>query len=87
MLTIPREMFLDINGRPALMPVRDLMPVLKTESRFVDFDKGTLRISIEGRTLFTKQYRAEPDIGVIEDTETVELFLDGGTENISLIIC
>ncbi len=53
----------------------------------MDFDKGTLRISIEGRTLFTKQYRAEPDIGVIEDTETVELFLDGGTENISLIIC
>ncbi len=87
MLTVPREMFLDFNGRPALMPVRDLMPALKTESRFVDFDKGTLRISIEGRTLFTKQYRAEPDIGVIEDTETVELFLDGGTENISLIIC
>ena len=87
MLSVPREMFLDFNGKPALMPVRDLMPALKTESRFVDYDKGMLRVSFEGRTLFTKQYRSEPDIGVIEDTETVEIFLDGGTETISLILC
>ena len=86
-LSVPREIFLDFNGKLSMMPIRDLMSALKTESRFVDYDKGTLRISIEGRTLYTKQYRSEPDVGVIEDTETVELFIEGGTENISMLIC
>jgi hypothetical protein len=63
------------------------MPALRAESRFVDFDKGTLSIKIEGRTLFTKMYRSEPDVGTIEDTESVELFIDGGSENISMVIC
>ena len=87
MLTVPREMFLDLSGRPALLPHPDLMPALRAESRFVDFDKGTLSIKIEGRTLFTKMYRSEPDVGTIEDTESVELFIDGGSENISMVIC
>ena len=86
-LSLPRELFIDFGGKLSLLPHPDLMPAMKTESRFVDFDKGTLRISIEGRTLLTKMYRSEPDIGVIEDTISVEVFLNGGTENISLIIC
>ena len=87
MLTVPREIFIDFNGKLSMLPVKDLMPAMKTESRFVDYDKGTLRISIEGRTLYTKQYASEPDVGVIEDTESVELFIDGGLENISMLIC
>ena len=87
MLTVPREIFVDFNGKLALLPHPDLMPAMKAESRFVDFDKGTLSIKIEGRTLFTKMYRTEPDIGTIEDTESVELFINNGSENISMLIC
>ena len=41
----------------------------------------------EGRTLFDKAYRECPEISVIEDVGTVEVFLDGGREIISMFIC
>ena len=41
----------------------------------------------EGRTLFDKAYRECPDIGVIEDVGTVEVFIDGGRETITLFVC
>ena len=57
------------------------------ESRFVTYASGRLRVFFEGRTLFDKAYKECPDTRVLEDVGTVEVFLDGGRENITLFIC
>ena len=69
------------------MPYGGLKSRQIRESRFVSYGSGRLRVQFEGRTLFDKAYRECPEISVIEDVGTVEVFLDGGRENISLYIC
>ena len=44
-------------------------------------------MSFEGRTLFDKAYRECPEIKVLEDVGTVEVFLDGGRETVTRFIC
>ena len=44
-------------------------------------------MQFEGRTLFDKAYRECPEISVIEDVGTVEVYLNGGKEIISMFIC
>ena len=86
-ISLPREIFLSRNGEACLAPVQDLKNRQIKESRFVSYASGRLRVSFEGHTLFDKAYRECPEISVIEDVGTVEVFLDGGRENISMFIC
>ena len=86
-ISLPREMYLSRKGELCLNPVRELKSRQIKESRFVTYASGRLRISFEGRTMFDKAYRECPEISVIEDVGTVEIFLDGGRENISMFIC
>ena len=86
-VSIPRELFLSRKGEVCLLPYGELKTRQIKESRFVSYGSGRLRIQFEGKTLFDKAYRECPQIGVIEDVGTVEVFLDGGRENISMFIC
>jgi beta-fructofuranosidase len=86
-ISLPREMFLSRKGELCLSPIGELKNRQIKESRFVSYASGRLRISFEGRTMFDKAYRECPEISVIEDVGTVEVFLDGGRENISMFIC
>ena len=83
----PREVFFDLADRLALYPVKDLRDRLVKESRFVSYDEGRLNVRFEGKTLFSKAYAVEPEYRVLEDVGMVELFIDGGRENISMFIC
>lgn len=83
----PREIFYDLADRLVMFPVNELRDCCIKDSRFVSYDDGRLNVRFEGRTLFSKAYAAEPEYVVLEDVGTVELFIDGGRENISMFIC
>jgi beta-fructofuranosidase len=83
----PRELFYDLSDRLVMMPVHEQRDFCINESRFVSYDDGRLNIRFEGKTLFSKAYACLPDITVLEDVGMVELFIDGGRENISMFIC
>ena len=83
----PREIYFDLADRLVMHPVRDLRDCMVKESRFVTYDNGRLNVRFEGKTLFSKAYAAEPEYRVLEDVGMVELFIDGGKENISMFIC
>ena len=83
----PRELFYDLSDRLVMMPVHEQRDFCINESRFVSYDDGRLNIRFEGKTLFSKAYASLPEITVLEDVGMVELFIDGGRENISMFIC
>lgn len=85
--SVPREIFFDLSDRLVMLPVHELRDCCKDESRFVSYDDGRLFIRFEGRTLFSKAYASLPEVSVLEDVGMVELFVDGGHENISMFIC
>ena len=86
-LSSPRELFFDLADRLVMRPCEVLRDFTVTDSRFVSYDEGRLNVRFEGRTLFSKAYAVEPEYSVLEDVGTVELFVDGGRENISMFIC
>ena len=86
-ISIPSEMSVSRKGEVCLVPYGELRRRQIKESRFVSYSSGRLRVQFEGRTLFDKAYRECPEISVIEDVGTVEVFLDGGREIISMFIC
>ena len=86
-ISCPREVTVSRKGEVCLIPYGELRNRQVPESRFVCYASGRLRVFFEGRTLFDKAYRECPDISVLEDVGTVEVFLDGGRENISVFIC
>jgi beta-fructofuranosidase len=86
-LSSPRELFFDLADRLVMRPCEALRDFTVTDSRFVSYDEGRLNVRFEGRTLFSKAYAVEPEYSVLEDVGTVELFVDGGRENISMFIC
>ena len=86
-LSAPRELFFDLADRLVMHPCEALRDFTVTDSRFVSYDEGRLNVRFEGRTLFSKAYAVEPEYSVLEDVGTVELFIDGGRENISMFIC
>lgn len=83
----PRELFYDLSDRLVMMPVHEQRDFCINESRFVSYDDGRLNIRFEGKTLFSKAYASLPEITVLEDVGMVELFINGGRENISMFIC
>lgn len=86
-ISIPKEISISRNGEVCLMPYGELRNKAAQESSFVSYGAGRLRVQCEGRTLFDKAYRECPELRIIEDVGTVEVFLDGGREMISLFIC
>lgn len=85
--TIPRQLELNLRDELIMFPVEEACGLLKKESRFVSYDKGVLRISFEGRTILEKYYREEPELQILEDVGVVEVFVNGGKENITTYIC
>lgn len=84
--TIPRELKMS-EGRLVMRPVREIMHKIKTESTFVTYNDGLIRIAFEGRTILRQQLRCEPDLEILEDSGVVEVFLDGGQKVITTYIC
>lgn len=85
--TIPRQLELNMNDELLMLPIDEMFSKLKKESRFVAYDKGMLRVMFEGKTIFTRPYKEEPDVLILEDVGVVELFINGGRENITTYIC
>ena len=86
-VSCPREIIFSRKGEVCMLPYGNLGGRLVRESSFVSFASGRLRVSFEGRTLFDKAYRECPEIKVLEDVGTVEVFLDGGRETVTRFIC
>ena len=83
----PREIAISRKGELCMLPYGELRRRTVKESRFVAYASGRLSVFFEGRKLFDKAYRECPEISVLEDVGTVEVFLDGGRETISVFIC
>ena len=86
-ISCPREITVSRKGEVCLIPYGDLRNRQVIESSFVSYASGRLRVHFEGRTLFDKAYKECPEMGVLEDVGTVEVFLDGGRETITLFVC
>ena len=86
-ISIPKEVLISRSGEVCLVPYGELRHQSVVESSFVSYGAGRLMVTFEGRTLFDRAYRECPEIRVIEDVGTVEVFLNGGREMISLFIC
>ena len=46
-----------------------------------------LRVKFGDRTVLVRPYAHEPDVLTLEDVGSVELFINGGTENITVYVC
>ena len=86
-ISCPREITVSRKGEVCLIPYGELRSKLVKESSFVSFYSGRLIVQFQGHTMFDKAYRECPEISVLEDVGTVEVFLDGGRENISMFVC
>ncbi|MBR3143520.1 MAG: glycoside hydrolase family 32 protein [Clostridiales bacterium] len=86
-ISCPRELLISRKGEVCMIPYGSLRSRTIKESRFVSFGSGRLKVLFEGRTLFDKAYRECPEISVLEDVGTVEVFLNGGRETVSLFVC
>lgn len=86
-LTIPRQLEFDLNDNLTLMPCDEAMRYVIKESRFVSYENGRLRIVYEGKLIYDRAYKEEPEILVLEDVGVVEVFVNGGIDNITTYIC
>ena len=86
-ISAPRELTVSRTGEVCMIPYGTLRSKTVKESSFVSYNQGRLRVQFQGHTLFDKAYRECPDISVLEDVGTVEVFLDGGREMISMFVC
>lgn len=85
--TFPREMAFDKAGRLTMLPISEGFHLLKKESSFVLYDNGELRVRFGDRTVLARPYAHEPSVLTFEDVGSVELFINGGTENITVYVC
>ena len=86
-ISCPREILISRKGEVCMIPYGPLRQKTVRESSFVGYGSGRLRVQFEGRTLFDKAYRECPDLTVLEDVGTVEVFIDGGRETVTLFVC
>ena len=89
MLTCAREIELNRAGELSIMPSAELLDARLTtsDSSFVCYDNGRLKIMYEKKTIFDKAYRSLPDTLTVEDVATVEVFINGGVDNITITVC
>lgn len=85
--TIPRELYLNFDDKLCMRPIREVMPYIKTESSFVSYNNGLLRIQFEGKTICQFPLAYEPTMQILEDVGVVEVFILGGTKVITTYIC
>lgn len=85
--TIPRQLELSLKNELLMLPVDEAYPYIKKESTFVIYENGRLKIIFNGKTTFEKPYKEEPSLLVLEDQGVVEVFVNGGIENITSYIC
>ena len=85
--TFPREMAFDKAGRLTMLPIAEGMHFLKKESSFVLYDNGELRVRFGDRTVLARPFAYEPEVLTLEDVGSVELFINGGIENITVYVC
>lgn len=81
--TIPREACFDSQGRLTLLPIKEICSSAKKESTFVSYDDGLLSIRFNNHTILQRPYAYEPNLLTVEDVGVVEVFINGGTENIT----
>lgn len=86
-MTVPRELCTDYENFLVLQPVSELRKEMKTDSKFVDYAFGIFTVQYEGRILAERRYKEAPDVKVIEDVGTVEVFIDGGRETLTAFVC
>lgn len=84
--TIPRELRFNDEGKLTMMPIKEMLPFVVKESPYVSYDNGLLRIRNEAKTMYTAALACEPEMIVLHDVEACEVFLDGGTTNITTFI-
>ena len=82
-----RELSFDLDNLLIMLPADEIIGFGVDESRFVSYSDGRLRVSYEGRTIFSEAFAYEPQLTVLEDVGTVEIFINGGHEVISLFVC
>lgn len=85
--TIPRELKFNFDDKLTMRPIKEVMPFIKKESKYVSYDEGLLCVRYEGKTLFKIPLAEEPKTEILEDVGTVEVFLDGGLKTITTYIC
>ena len=85
--TAPRQISFDIKGRLTLTPAEEMDLLVKKASSFIEYEAGRLNISFENKILRSIPYAHEPEIRVLEDVGTLEVFINGGREVLSLYIC
>ena len=87
LLTCAREVSLNPSGDLRVIPAKELYDnyLVRKESDFVSYDNGRLRVVFEKRTVFDKAYASLPSIETVEDVGTLEVFLKGGTDNITIL--
>ncbi|MCR4688228.1 MAG: glycoside hydrolase family 32 protein [Saccharofermentans sp.] len=86
-ISAPRRVFIGKDGEPAMELIEDLKGRLISGSMFVRYENGRLEVVFDNRTLWSKAYAREPSCMVLEDVGTVEIFMEGGAENVSMFIC
>ena len=89
MMTCAREVSLNKAGELCIKPASELYDnyLVNSDSDFVAYDNGRLRVLCEKKTVFDKAYRALPDVDTVADVGTVEAFINGGVDNITVIVC
>lgn len=78
-LTIPRELSLQ-NGKVVNFPVKEAIPLLKKQSNFVTISGNQICINDDLTFVCSS---AITDIDILEDTKTVEVFINGGEASFS----
>lgn len=79
-LSIPRE--LKLAGKDLInFPVREAAPLLKQSSRYVEYDGKTLNLFDEKRTCIRVKADRICRLDILEDTSSVEVFLNGGKQS------
>lgn len=86
-ISCPRLLTVNRKGEACMMPYGDLNRRASKESSFVSYEDGRLRVFCNGRVGLDKAYRECPEISCLEDVGMVEVFINGGTETVSLFIC
>lgn len=77
----------DYKGHLVMLPAEEVEFIAKKMSPFVEYEAGRLNIRFENKTLMSVPYASEPEIRVLEDVGTLEIFINGGREVLSLYIC
>ena len=82
-LTIPRE--LTLSGNKIInFPVKEARKLLTKQSRYVQVEGNRLTLKTRGRKKVIHELEELNQIDILEDTKSIEVFVNGGTDSFSL---